>query len=297
MLLFSPNVANNCFFGISLWATRMIPSLFPYLFVCTFLVQSGLSSCMEDLLAPLLQKVFRCSKSGAYCIFIGFLCGFPMGAKSVSDLYKQGKLSKTEAETLSGFCNLFGPGYFTGIILPVLESCSPNPMALALFFIYGMPVLYGVILTRLMLHASDISVKKEELVIASSPSSLPMLLAFQISCKSSVSSMLMLGGYVAICSGFAGILHELVPAVWYGVLLPFFEINQGILFLQAISLPHTIKLFVILFSVSFQGICCMIQAAAFLSEARLSVWKYFVYKMIYSIFVGGIIVIYLLLFY
>lgn len=208
-----------------------------------------------------------------------------MGSKSLSDMYQQNKISKEEAECLSGFCNLFGPGYFVGILLPVLESTTKHALSIAIFIVYILPILYGIVLTRLYPPLSDTTITKKE------QASNDYFLAFQNSCKDSVNSILMLGGYVAFCCALTGILHEIMPSVSYGILLPFIEINQGILFLQEMQFNAYWKIYIILLSISFQGLCCFLQAAAFLSNAKLSVAKYLKYKIYYTIFAFFVITI------
>ncbi|HBA98264.1 MAG TPA: nucleoside recognition protein, partial [Lachnospiraceae bacterium] len=51
---------------------------------------------------PVFHKVFKLSKDGCYPAVIGMLSGYPLGAKTVSDLYKMDLLSRKEAQYLIG---------------------------------------------------------------------------------------------------------------------------------------------------------------------------------------------------
>lgn len=93
---------------------------------------------VSSLLAPL-----HISLNGVYAIVVGFLCGFPMGAKTIAELYACQKLTKKEASFLLAFCNNIGPVYFVSFVLPTLGLQRKAPY---LFGMYGIPLLYGIFL-------------------------------------------------------------------------------------------------------------------------------------------------------
>lgn len=106
---------------------------------------------------PLFEKIYKYSSFGLYAIFMGFFCGFPMGAKVVSELYGNDKISKSEANTLLAFCNNIGPAYFVGIIIPILHECGYQNTLPFVFGMYGIPAVYGIVMGFLHTdhHASN----------------------------------------------------------------------------------------------------------------------------------------------
>jgi hypothetical protein len=46
----------------------------------------------------------------------GIISGYPIGAKSVCDIYARGKISKSEAESLLAYCNNSGPLFVIGAV-------------------------------------------------------------------------------------------------------------------------------------------------------------------------------------
>ena len=114
-ILYSPT--RTCHYaleGLTQWATRMIPTLFPFMILSSLMICSGADEQLGKLLSKLWKIIIPIRAYGSYAIFIGFLCGFPMGAKVVSELYSARKLSRKEAQHLVGFCNNIGPAYFLG---------------------------------------------------------------------------------------------------------------------------------------------------------------------------------------
>lgn len=143
MLLYHEKAFSYASAGLSLWFDTMIPTLLPFMILSGLLIRMNLSDAFAGLFAPLLAPVFRVNRSCLYCIVIGFLCGFPMGARVIAESLHAGKITFGEADWLLSFCNNIGPIYFTGFVLPLLGIRRPLPY---LFGMYGLPFLYGILL-------------------------------------------------------------------------------------------------------------------------------------------------------
>ena len=100
--------------GIALCLKTVLPSIFP------FLILSGvINRTLIGKRIPLLSTILRpCGiPIGAEYIFIlGFLGGYPLGAKCVYEAHKYGNLSSKDAKRMLGFCNNAGPSFIFGIL-------------------------------------------------------------------------------------------------------------------------------------------------------------------------------------
>lgn len=130
--------------GLNTWFERMIPTLFPFMVLTGIMIRmqltEGFARFFRPVLFPLLHLPDRC----LYTVTLGFLCGFPMGAKITGDMYRLGQLSKKEAACLLSFCNNIGPVFFTGFVLSFLPK--ELPIGAYLFGMYGIPLCYGCLL-------------------------------------------------------------------------------------------------------------------------------------------------------
>ena len=95
------------------------------------------------LIYPVVKPLAKVRKNVCYAMLMGFLCGFPMGARVVDDLYQRQMIDRREAEYLLAFCNNIGPVYFCSFVLPLLGRRLVWPY---LFGMYGIPLLYGMAL-------------------------------------------------------------------------------------------------------------------------------------------------------
>lgn len=111
LILDGGNARNAVLASLKLSATAVIPAILP----CAVL--AGVMTGMTDTsrrsrgLEGVTRFFFDLPSEAIIPIALGFLCGFPVGAKSVGELYLRGAVSKDEAERLICFCNLPSPAF------------------------------------------------------------------------------------------------------------------------------------------------------------------------------------------
>ena len=107
--------------GLNLWYEKMVPVLLPFMILSGTLIRMGMTDSLIRPVRPLFGRIFRLPGPGIYVILVGFLCGFPMGARTIADLRNRQELSSEEGQYLLAFCNNLGPVYFLGFVLPLLH--------------------------------------------------------------------------------------------------------------------------------------------------------------------------------
>ena len=75
--------------GLLIWYKNMIPTLFPFMVLSGFLVRTKISYALGAFLRPILGILLPLPTHMLYVVFMGFLCGFPMGAKIVADMIEK----------------------------------------------------------------------------------------------------------------------------------------------------------------------------------------------------------------
>ena len=97
--------------GISLLLTIIIPSLFPFLVLSSFIASSKAFYNLSGIMGPLTTRIFKINKNGFIPILMGLTGGYPIGAKVTADLYKANRLTQNEAERLMLFTINSGPAF------------------------------------------------------------------------------------------------------------------------------------------------------------------------------------------
>lgn len=102
--------------GLKLCGNVILPSLFPFFVLSSLVVELGMSRYLGRLLEPVMAPLFRVNGTCAAALALGFVGGYPVGARTAIELYQNGQCSRTEAERLLAFCNNSGPAFILGVV-------------------------------------------------------------------------------------------------------------------------------------------------------------------------------------
>lgn len=102
--------------GMELCYNVIIPSLFPFFILTSLVISLGLAGYLGRLTEPIMRPLFRLSGACAAPLALGFIGGYPVGARAALTLYEQGGCTKAEAERLLAFCNNSGPAFILGVV-------------------------------------------------------------------------------------------------------------------------------------------------------------------------------------
>lgn len=255
--------------GLELWLTKMVPTLLPFMILSGIMIRMNLTSQFIGMLHPLLHRLFGTSKEGSYTVFMGFLCGFPMGARIVGELYEKDAIDRSEAACLLSFCNNIGPIYFLSY---VRKELSLGEGLWECLIMYGIPLLYGIILCRFRKYPKSVRTPSKK----PTGSNVPLLKAMDDSIVSGLFAMAKLGGYM-IFFNLLNILFEPFTHVpqsllaFYNCLL---EITSGI---HRCGIDHR---FLVLILLPFGGFSCIAQTYSMINGTDLSLSRYVFHKLL-----------------
>ncbi len=258
--------------GLTLWFHNMIPTLLPFMIVTGMMIQLNITSAFVQVVKPFLGPLFFLDDDCLYAIVIGFLCGFPMGARTVAQMYRLGKISKEKASLLLAFCNNIGPVYFTGFVMAALKI---EHKFLCLFGMYALPFCYGLLLRHTIYrksipyaHAAFPKMAKNRL------SSEKLLDTIDGSITAGLLSIAKLGGYMVLFNLFHIIPFHLLREYpgWLGKIHCILEITSGIRHLGASSPLYVLVL------LPFGGFSCIAQTYSMIHGTGLSLRQYVFHK-------------------
>ncbi len=97
--------------GISLCLGKLIPSLFPFMVISSLIVSSGLGRTISRAFRAPVRLLLGLSEECACALLLGWLCGFPLGAKCASELYLKGRISVEEYQRVLCVCGTPSPAF------------------------------------------------------------------------------------------------------------------------------------------------------------------------------------------
>ena len=74
--------------GLSLCGNVILPSLFPFFVLSSLVVELGMSRYLGRLFQPVMAPLFRVNGSCAAALALGFVGGYPVGARTAISLYQ-----------------------------------------------------------------------------------------------------------------------------------------------------------------------------------------------------------------
>lgn len=292
LLIHAQDTKYYAYTGLNIWYQHMLPALLPFMILSGLMIDLKLDGYIIKPFKFVIRPLFQISDAGIYTLFMGFLCGFPMGAKIAAMEYKEGNISQKEAEYLLCFCNNFGPAYFFSFICNNIYS--QKLMLSGLFVLYGLPLLYGLILRHSIYKNEDFcsqndirNNKKNKMGI-----SIKNLITYTNSnIIKSLSQIGLLGGYMILCNMlmsavtvFINHLPSLITPDSTKRLETFFycvlEISGGILSLKSLNLSETVSFITAHAALAFNGLSCHLQTFHLISDCPFSRKKYMLHKMI-----------------
>lgn len=102
--------------GLMLCYNVILPTLFPFFVLSSMLVELGLVRYIGKLMEKIMRPLFNVSGSCAAAFALGFVGGYPTGARTAISIYDKKMCTRTEAERMLSFCNNSGPAFILGVI-------------------------------------------------------------------------------------------------------------------------------------------------------------------------------------
>lgn len=116
LVLFSKTNLTAAKNGLVLWATAVVPSLFPFFVANEMLSYTNVVSFLGKWLTPIMRPLFNVPGEASFAFIMGLISGYPVGAKIVSNFIEQGICTKEEAERMLAFTNNSGPLFIIGTV-------------------------------------------------------------------------------------------------------------------------------------------------------------------------------------
>ena len=222
LLLCSADTARAVREGLALCAGSVIPALFPFLAV------SGLLTALDAGAAPgrgrmLLARVLGCGPAGAGAFLLGLVGSYPVGARTVAQLYREKRISRPEACRLLLFCNNCGPAFILGV---AGLGCFGSLRAGVL--LWGVHILAALVIA-LALPRRAAEPPERPGSVSARPALVPALIA---AVRDAAGTMVYICGFVVFFLVLLRVMGR-VTGLSHPVLSGAVELTQGILALPA----------------------------------------------------------------
>lgn len=271
MLFFPHETFDGAQNGLLLWFQTLLPTLLPFIILSNLLIHTNLISYISKFLKPFLQKLFGVSEQSCYAILIGFICGYPIGAKVISDLLQTNRITRQEGQYLLSFCNNTSLMFIISYL--VMQNFGDESLMLGtLFILLFSPMVCSFIFRKwykIKFQSSKISFATNHV----------LSVRFEIldtSIMNGFDTITKIGGYIILFS----ILFSLCSLFHFDWIIPILEISNGIPWLLSANLSFEIIYPLVLALTSFGGLCAVAQTYSMIQGTSLSIFAYIIQKLI-----------------
>jgi len=263
--------------GFGVWATAVLPTLFPFMVCCQLLAASDGPARLGAPLDGFMRRFFRCPGEAASLALLGFLGGSPSGSKLIAAHRAQGALTQAEAERLACLTGTVSPMFLLGTLAVWVGVPGVGWLLLGGHWVGA--VVVGLVFARL--------IPGEDFAPALRPPlrRVPGPVLFREALASSAEAMLLVGGCIALGTVASAIAQRLFPFMSTGLsagLHAVLEMAGGAAELAALRLPTHTMLCVLAAAPSLGGLSILAQNLAFLSGANVRAWPLVLARLLHA---------------
>ena len=281
MLSFPQTVFTGASYGLVLWFRHVLPTLLPYMILINVLICTPALHWICHITSTFLCPLLGTSYYGTFAVLTGFLCGYPMGAKTTSDLLNVNKISRSEASYLLSFCNNTSPAFILSYV--VAQNMKERNLCIPFFLILTFTPLMLSFIFRLFYRLPESSCSFPQVTPGSfsNPSESISDSFLDLCILNAFESVTKVGGYMMMFSVLIQLLASVLPNTIFSLLLySSLEISTGIRLLFSSALYTTEKIILCAFLTSFGGWCCIAQTYSMISSSQLPILPYITAKLV-----------------
>jgi sporulation integral membrane protein YlbJ len=321
MVNYPKEAFDSAIMGLNLWWSVVFPSLLPFFILSELLMGLGVVHFIGVLLEPLMRPIFNVPGVGAFALSMGLASGYPMDAVITCKFRKNQLCTAVEAERLLSFTNTADPLFMFGAVAVGMFG-MPELGAIIALAHYLSSFLVGIIFR---FHGRERDNYTHETKIASGNI---LLRAFRAlysakqedkrsigqllgdSVKSSMNTILLIGGFIILFSvflrilsiigitdlltaafaallGLIGFTTNLAPALVSGL----FEIDLGTLAASQADGSLLEKTVVASMIIAWSGLSVHGQVASIVIESGIRMVPYMVGRVLHAILAAIITII------
>ena len=288
LLLKNPEIATRCIkSGVALCLGTVVPALFPFMILTELLLSCGFAQWFGKHLGAPIATLFGITKQSAAVVFLGFVCGFPVGARMAVGLYDRNVIDKKECERLLGFCNLPSIAF---LVSAVGSSLYQSRRFGILLWICCMTsaALVGIC-TR----------KKEAPMGKASPCTEPTIdiSSVTLAIASASTAMISVCAYILFFGTVLGCMSHVLdrfgaPPIIRVLLYGFCEMTSGVSAAAALE-PKTISAVLCALAVGWSGLSVHLQLMTLCDGRQLSYRPYFIERMAQAVICAALVTLFL----
>ncbi len=253
--------------GLEICFYTIIPSLFPFMVLSSYITKSNVISYFYGFLSPVSRFIFRLPPCTIPAIIMSNIGGFPVGIKMTNDLHSKGQITDNQAMRMCFFCMNGGPAFvITAVGVNMLHSMKAG------IIIYVSLVLSSLILGIITSFLGD----KNELNIEKKKEMQKPLSCLSASVSDSLNSVFGISAWVVLFSSLICCIGRFnVNNSVYLCIVSVLEVTKG-----CINITGKMPLSIISAIIGFGGVCVHCQVLSYIKNMSVKYTHFIVSRIL-----------------
>ena len=273
---------------INIFLFSVMPSLFPFILFTEIILKTDIVNILSSLLGKTVNKLFKLNNNCTSSIIIGFLCGYPMGAKAVISNLDKKEINYNESLILLSFINNCNPIFIISTIsLNIFGSIQIGVILLISHIMSA--ILLGIISSK-RYHTSIIQKNSEFLnsfnkkIFNTDKTSFFDVLKTSI--LNSFMTLELILGFMLIFNMLSNIFSTIAFKINLNynliqIFTGFFEVTGGCFNIGKLNIDIRLKLCIISFMLGFSGLCIIFQIYSVIYKYKFKLKRLINFKVLH----------------
>ena len=290
LIIFPREVLNAARDGLLLWFNNVLPALLPFIVTVNLLTAMGVVRLVSKWAGPAMARAFNLPGAGGFALITGLVAGYPMGAKTVAELWRAKEISAREAQRLLAFCNNAGPLFIVGVVGTGLLMDSAAGYVLWAGHVAA-ALIVGLLTRGPKPAKSSRAWSNPSTVYASLPDDFNLSQALGEAVRNAMEALILVGGLIIFFSVVVQMIMIFAGGVPYaGLLAGIIEITGGVKALADASAGVVSPGLMAAVGgvIGFGGLSVHAQALHFTSDTGVKAWVYIMHKALNGLVAAGV---------
>ncbi len=310
IMIYPAESVDAAYKGLVVWATLVIPALFPFFIGSELLINLGIIKFIGIMLEPIMRPVFNVPGEGSFAFAMSITSGYPVGAKIVSKLKSDKILTQVEAQRLVSFCSTSGPLFMIGSVAVGMFKSPELGVLIALSHYLG-AIIVGMIFSRYKKSPQDSKyIRQKENSIGKVFSKInidnnqnpPVGIILGDAVKNSLNTILMVGGFITLFAviirmlkllGIIDLITSIIialfpfkisPTIVRSLITGLFEITMGAKsVIDSAGIDLSYKIAIVSFIIGWSGFSIHAQVTSILEGSGIKSHVYVISKALHGL--------------
>ena len=275
VIIYSKECSDGAIQGIEMCLKVLVPSLFPFMAISSFIVRSGLSYTLGKPFKAVMRRLFALDECFAPVILLSLMGGYPVGARGISALYQSGAVSEEQAKRAAMFSICSGPGFLINFVGMSLYNNKTVGLIIMISQVISVLVI-GIALG--LFNRKKINTSKKEISHKIMPIGNSMVEAAYDGAR----GILNICAFVVLFSAVTGILVSITgDGIFRNIILCTLEVCSAVTALSA-SCPVE----AVAFATGFGGLSVHFQIFSSLGSLKINKLSFFCIRIIQGVITG-----------